>query len=70
MYYFMINQFGHKRSQHRLDMGGQTSPRRLVNILIRKRVRAEFERMTNRMMARDDIHCATRAWMKQHTEYF
>ena len=21
-----LNQFGHKRSQHRLDMGGQTSP--------------------------------------------
>ena len=31
--------------------------------------RAGFERMTHRIIARDIIHFATRAWMKQHTEY-
>ena len=66
-----LNKFRHERSQHRSDMGGQTPPlRRLVNILIKKGFRAGFERMTYRMMARDVIHCATRALMKYHTEYF
>ena len=30
-----LNQFGHKRCRHCLDMGGQTSPRREINILVK-----------------------------------
>ena len=53
-----LNQFGHKRSRHRLDMGGKTSPRREINIFVNIKVtnnniirRVEFERMTSLVLA-------------------
>ena len=63
-----LNQFGHKRSQHRFDMGGQTSPPPISKYFNKEGFRAGFGRMTYRMIAQDVIHCATRASMKQHTE--
>ena len=37
-YEYFLNQFGHKRSQHRSDMGGQTSPPPISKYFNKKRI--------------------------------
>ena len=65
----MFNQSRQEPSHHRLGKGGQTSLPPINKYFHKKGFRAGFERMAYCMIAQDVIHCATRAWIKEYTEF-